>query len=404
MNKILITAPVYSQSGYGVHARTLIAAVKDLFEKEDCEFQLFLNTTHWSKSTNLDDFEDFDFCRFLEKNFEKAVNEKTATFDIHLQVAPVHEFKIMAPVNIGFTALVETDRISSEYLSIINKMSKVVVLSDFNIDIIRNSLTDKMRLTGIVKKANYPFIENLSTKKIDLDITTKFNFITVCQISPRKNFDATLNTFIETFHDNSDVGLICKIHGYNGSTLDFYSMKEYLEAVKKKNPDMKCKLYLLHGDLTQEQMMSLYADDRIHCMITTTRGESWGLPLFEAACSGMPVIAPNYSGYRDFMVMLDGKKEKPMFSEVDFKLVPIDNKAVWDKVLIKGSLWADVNTKSLKKRMVDMTKDYPRFKSVAKKLSEHLKKEYSNEKVYSSYGNIIKEYLKTDEIKDIVVI
>jgi glycosyltransferase involved in cell wall biosynthesis len=405
MNKILITAPVYSQSGYGVHARTLIKALRDLFENSDYEFELFLNVTHWSKSSNIDDFDDFEFCRYMEKKFESAVQTGKATYDIHLQVAPVHEFKINAPVNIGFTALVETDRISNEYIHVMNKMSEIVVLSDFNIDVIKNSIINKMNNSLSVKKANYPFVEFETGKKLDLNLTTSFNFLTVCQISPRKNFDATVLSFIDAFGDNEDVGLICKVHGYNGSTLDFYSMKEYLQNVKDKHKDMKCKLYLLHGDMSQEQMMSLYTDDRIHCLISTTRGESWGLPLFEAACAGLPIIAPNYSGQRDFLVIKDGKKETLMFSDVEYKLKPIDEKAVWDKVLIKDSLWADVNLHSVKKRMIEITKDYSRFKSRAKKLSDHLREKFSKNNVFSDYKNVICKYLTTQQVSsDLITI
>ena len=42
----------------------------------------------------------------------------------------------------------------------------------------------------------------------------------------------------------------------------------------------KCKVYLLHGDLNEEEMHSLYLDEKIHALVTLTHGEGFGLPIF----------------------------------------------------------------------------------------------------------------------------
>jgi glycosyltransferase involved in cell wall biosynthesis len=43
----------------------------------------------------------------------------------------------------------------------------------------------------------------------------------------------------------------------------------------------------------------LYA--AVDCFVLPTRGEGWGLPIFEAMAMGLPVIATNWSGQVDFM-------------------------------------------------------------------------------------------------------
>ena len=48
-------------------------------------------------------------------------------------------------------------------------------------------------------------------------------------------------------------------------------------------------------------MNSLYSHKKITALISTTHGEGYGLPLFEAAYNELPVLAPGWSGHLDFL-------------------------------------------------------------------------------------------------------
>lgn len=52
-------------------------------------------------------------------------------------------------------------------------------------------------------------------------------------------------------------------------------------------------------ELSEEELLSLYA--RHHCFVSATRGEGWGLGLFEAAIMGLAVVSPLYGGQFDFL-------------------------------------------------------------------------------------------------------
>jgi len=394
MKKILVTAPVYSQSGYGQHARTLIAALMTL-EGVD----IYLNPTQWAKSARITNFENWYWCELLEKKFVESMNGDERYFDISIQVAPVHEFKSMAPINIGLTALVETDRVSVEYINAINSMTEVIVLSEFNLDVIKNSIYENIKINKTVLKANYAFVTE-SSDSLELELTTDFNFLVINQICERKNFGLTLEVFLDTFKNEENVGLICKVHRLNGSTIDKYMTTEYIRNVKNKFPNSKCKIYLLHGDFEDSKMKSLYTNPKIQCLVTSTRGESWGLPIFEAACLGLPVIAPDYSGYRDFMYI---SKTEKMFLSTKYKLEKINPQFIWEKVLIENSLWATVDNLSYKKCFLNMYKDYPKYKSMANKLKTYLKTEFDEVKVYKQYTDVFKKYIDI-ECEDIVVL
>lgn len=51
--------------------------------------------------------------------------------------------------------------------------------------------------------------------------------------------------------------------------------------------------------LSEEEMRQLYVD--ADCYVTLARGEGWGLGAFEAAAVGLPVICPDYGGFKDFI-------------------------------------------------------------------------------------------------------
>ena len=50
-------------------------------------------------------------------------------------------------------------------------------------------------------------------------------------------------------------------------------------------------------------MANLYAHPKIKAYVSLTHGEGYGLPLFEAAYHGIPIIAPDWSGHLDFLYM-----------------------------------------------------------------------------------------------------
>jgi glycosyltransferase involved in cell wall biosynthesis len=135
-----------------------------------------------------------------------------------------------------------------------------------------------------------------------IQLSTKFNFLTVLQMAPRKNFDLMIQWFLSEFKDDPEVGLVIKTHLQNNSTLDYHATRDrlinLLDTVAK---DRKCKVYLVHGSMSDSQVQSLYDPEVIDCYISTTHGEGFGIPLFQAACNNIPIITTNWSGHLDFL-------------------------------------------------------------------------------------------------------
>jgi len=267
-------------------------------------------------------------------------------FDISLQVTIPNEWIRCAPVNIGYTAGIETTKISPKWLEKTPVVDKMIVVSEhakYGFDNTTyqgkdsNDNVVSVRNTTPVDVVGYP-VRDFEPEPLDLNLTTDFNFLAVAQWGPRKNLDNTVLWFVEEFLDNENVGLVVKATIKSGCTMDRFWAKKRIENTLAKYPERKCKVYLLHGDMTDGEMTSLYRHPKIKSLVTLTHGEGYGLPIFEAAYNSLPIIAPNWSGQVDYLSMpikSKGKKKRntTMFSKVDYDIKPVQKEAVWKGVL-----------------------------------------------------------------------
>ena len=170
-----------------------------------------------------------------------------------------------------------------------------------------------------------------------------------------------------------------------------FSVMDEIEMVKKINKAIsKCKLknppnvYLLHGDLTQDEMNSLYNHPKVKAHVSFTKGEGFGRPLLEASLSGKPVIASNWSGHLDFLkhsVMLPGEMKK------------VHKSAVWKDVIIKESQWFYVNHIYASMVLKDVFKNYKNYLPDAKKQARFSKENFSLEAMKNKLIEIMDRYI-----------
>jgi hypothetical protein len=141
--------------------------------------------------------------------------------------------------------------------------------------------------------------------------------------------------------------------------------------------------------MSDKEMNALYTHPKVKAYITSTHGEGFGLPLFEAAYNGLPVIAPDWSGHVDFLykpVKQKNKvKNKAMFSRISYTLGSVQQKkgAEWEGVIESDSMWAYPEIGSIKMCMEEVHKDHGRFKKQAKTLQKWILDEFTEEKQYN---------------------
>lgn len=391
MKKILITGPVLSQSGYGEMSRFAYRALKsrpDLFD-------VYLLTTNWGTTGNIssDDFLISSVFEDVYRTQKLLADNNKIEFDVSVQISIPNEWKKIAPVNIGYTAGIETNLISPAWYMPSNLMDKIIVISEhaksgFINTIFGDQGGNQFKVRTGVDVCHFP-VKNCKDVELDLELKNNFNFLSVCQWGPRKNLEQLIINFIEEFKDE-DVGLVLKVNTTNDSIIDRDLTEKRLQELLNNFSDRKCSIHLLHGNMSDDEINALYKHPKIKALVSATHGEGFGFPMFEAAYNDLPVIATDWSGHLDFLTMKDEEGvEKKMFAKVDYEIKPISDHHVWQGVLEKGTSWAYPSSTHLKTRMRDVYKDYNRFKSWAKKLGSYVRENFTEEKVNKQFINAL---------------
>ena len=128
-----------------------------------------------------------------------------------------------------------------------------------------------------------------------------------------------------------------------------------------------------------------------------SHGEGFGLPVFEAAYSGLPVIATDWSGHLDFLFGEYNEKRKKLFIGIDYDLKEVNKESVWDGIITKDSRWAYPKNKSAKNCLSKMYKNYGMYKKWAKILKEILLETHSKKKIYPKMREQIISIIPPDE-------
>lgn len=402
--KILVRAPVLSQSGYGEQARFALRALKS---REDL-FDIFIVPIAWGKTGWI--WEESEFRKWMDEKItltQVLIQRKQLEVDMSLQITIPNEFQKIAPVNIGYTAGIETHKCSAQWLPKCNDMDKILVVSNHSKTSMVNTTAEavnqatgekfpyKIQVPVDVVWENTPRHE---PETIDnLDLKHDFNFLAVSQVSPRKNFDNMVKWFVEEFIDQ-EVGLVIKTNMISNAIMDFEHMQKKLSQTLENYKDRKCSVYLLHGDLTAGQMTGLYTNDKIKAMVNIAHGEGFGLPMFEAAREGLPITTIGWSGQLDFL----NHGGKDYFNEVDYSIQPVQREVIWKNVIDSDQMWAYADQGSYKMALRKIFKKYDKYKELAEELKEINKEKFSDENLYKIFVDSIQELSEQEE--EIVVL
>jgi len=396
--KVLVTGPALTRSGYGEHTRLVLRSLR---LREDI-LDVYLHPLNWGKTGWMSGIsKDREWLDYLVAKSAVLIDkdkDKAPAFDIHIHVGIPNEFERKAPYSICVTAGIETTKVSPKWIEKSHEIDKIIVPSEFSKWVFENtkypmqSEEGKKEIVGCGAKVEvipYPVKSLEKSKDFNLDLEFDSNFLVVAQWSIRKNLENTIRWFIQEFK-NEEVGLVVKTNQAKNCYMDkLHTLRRLKLLLSEKGlVDRKCKIYLLHGDLTSEEMNSLYTHSKIKGIISATHGEGFGLPLFEAAANGLPVLAPGWSGHLDFLyTTIKDKnkkmKKKPLFAKIDYVLSPVQKEAVWKDILYEDSMWCFPNKVDFKRKLRGLYNNNDMYKSWAKKLKTNILRDFKEETIHN---------------------
>ena len=403
---MVVTAPVGTRSGYGAHSRDICRSLIDLDK-----FDVRIWPVRWGNTPqNALSEQNPQDLPIIKRLLQTPEIERQP--DIHVHIVVPNEFQNIAKYNIGITAGIETTAVPPVWIEGLNRMDLNIVPANFVKHTIENTKYDKHdenTKQKIGELTNQKPVEVLF-EGVDTDIygkTNEFSKELLEQFEPieedfcflhvghwlqgnmgedRKDISMLVKTFCETFKNQKNPpALILKTSGATPCIIDRQEILGKIRDIKRSLVGELPNVYVLHGDLRDEEMNQLYNHPKVKAHVSFTHGEGFGRPLLEATLSEKPVIASNWSGQVDFLnqdsILLPGG------------LIDVPKNSFPKEFIVDGAQWFQVNYAYASNVLKEVYGNYVKYVTKAKKQSIINKSKFSLEQMTKTLGDILDKHL-----------
>ncbi len=416
---LTIISPYTTRSGYGEHSRKIIKSILNTPEIAD-EYVIKLISTKWG-NTPIDVLDKED-----EYLYSYRIPNLNFQPDVSIQISIPSEFQQIGKFSIGITAGTEASIAPLNFIQGCQNVDLILTPSQFTKDVLIGTKYDKKNQQGQIEhtlEINKPVevlfegldIEKFNKTNIDKDsniwkmlnedVKEDFCFLVVGHWlnavlgQDRKDIGMTLKVFFDTFKDKKKrPGLILKTSGAGFSVTERDQIIDKINQVQELIREEGFKgqfpnVYLINGDLTDNEMNSLYNHPKVKSLVSFSKGEGYGLPIQEFTMTGKPVICSAYSGpmdflNKDFAFLLPGQRTQ------------IHPSAANDWLPKEGQ-WFTVNYNFASMLMKDMFENYEKYLEKSRKHIQYTKNNFSLTIMQEKFLEIWKKYVNfvNNEIK-----
>lgn len=404
---VVISCPIETMSGYGARSRDIVKALLK-YDKYDVK----VISQRWGNTAwNALDPNDEEDKKLLNTIWKQPQLPRQP--DVWIQITVPNEFQAIGKFNIGITAGIETTLCDPSWLEGVNRMDLTLASSNHTKQVFEQSAFEQRdkNTNQIVKTVKlekpvevlfegadlnkYFYIDDNELEETDLvlsldEIKEDFCFLFVGhwlqgQIGEdRKNVGYMIKAFLEVFKNKKGTkpALILKTSSATNSIMDREDVLKKIDAIKQTVKGDLPNVYLLHGDLDDEDINNLYNHGKIKSMVSLTKGEGFGRPLLEFSLSKKPIIASNWSGHLDFL--------HPEYNVlVGGSLTNVHQSAQVKDMILSEAQWFTPNDSDVADAFNNVYSDYDKYVELSKRQSHHAKTNFSFDKMAEKLDQIL---------------
>lgn len=404
MSKINVTVscPIDTYSGYGARSRDL---VKALLKTGKYDVKVLAQRWGNTRFGYLQDHAESELMSII-------VPQVTSQPDVWMQITVPNEFQKVGKYNIGVTAGIETTICDPSWIEGLNRMDLNLVSSNhakqtfetskFNIEKdgqIQGQVELQKPVEVLFEGADldkYFKTDTMANMEINLDLDSikeSFCFLFVGHWlqgdfgQDRKNVGYMIKAFLETFKNKKkQPALILKTQSANASILDRDNILKKIDGIRKSVKGTLPNIYVLHGEMSDDEVNELYNHSKVKAMISLTKGEGFGRPLLEFSLVNKPIIASGWSGHTDFL--------DPQFSYLlEGQLTNVHKSAAMKNMLLQEAQWFTPNDAQVATALRNVFDNYKKYSELAKRQGYKSRTKFSFDKMVEKLDSILSQNL-----------
>lgn len=403
---VLVSCPIDTYSGYGGRSRDFVKALL----KTD-KYNVKVLSQRWGNTRfgYLKEHNEHELASLIVPSITTRPN-------VWIQISVPNEFQPVGEYNIGVTAGIETTICDPSWIEGLNRMNLNLVSSQharetfqrsqFNIE--ENGQTKgqiklekpvEVLFEGADLTKYFPASSKFNLSSIEEDFAFLFvgHWLQGNFGQDRKNVGYMIKVFLEVFKNKKNrPALILKTQSANASILDRDQLLKKIDDIRKTVKGSLPNIYLVHGEMTDEEINHLYNHSKVKAMVNFTKGEGFGRPLLEFSLVNKPIIASNWSGHIDFL-------DKEFCYLVNGTLTNVDKSAVIEKMLLKESQWFTPSDPEAATALRLVFENYKKYAELAKRQGYKSRTNFSWEKMAEQLDQILSsnlpEFAKQVELK-----